>query len=103
MNYLTIEELSNKLYEILLNNKYSSTKAKKISEDILVSDVIHKIDYYMSEYVDEIIINDKEYKRYLCWLNLDVEFKHYTYYLKEDLYDDSVETYVKAKKLYEII
>jgi len=102
---ISINELSEELYNYLLSNNYSELKARKISNDILVSDVIHKIDYYMSEYLNDEVIDDKEYKKYLCWLELDEGsiFKHYTYYLKDDLYDDSVDAYVKANKLYEII
>jgi len=99
-NFISYEELIERLDTFLESINYSKTNIEEINKS-LDNDPIHNDEDYMSEYVADEIINGKEYKHYHCWFN-SFAFKHETYYLKEDLYDDSVEAYLKANKLYQI-
>lgn len=99
MNFITLDELINELRKVL-----TDLKIKNIDDYILKmqsEDAVHEIDEYMQEYVGEEIINNQTYLKYHSWFELDNKvFEHNVYYLKEDLLDDSIESYVKAHKLY---
>ncbi|GEM_PF-6652726 len=103
MKYLTIDELKECYISYLLNNfKLAETKARSLADVLDIPDIIHEVESYMSEYIDEVTIDNEVYLHYHCWFLDAYSFAHETYYLKEDIKDGTVESYIKAKKFYSI-
>jgi len=102
---LNINELKIEFENYLIEElKFSNEDAYKYSLKLLNDDRIHEVDEYMSEYIDETDIKGERYIHYHCWFEIEHipfrVFEHDCYYLKEDLIDESVKTYINARKLY---
>lgn len=109
MEYLSKEEIREKFMEHLEKTQWCTHDDAVIAASDFPDP--YKLPYLNHEYIGKAVIDEEEYEMNAAWTDFSMfrtfsnkpPFRFYVFYRCEDVKDHTVESYLNAKTLYELV